>query len=169
MTETTLKETLESLGLVGLQSIDLARSKEIPNSNRGFAFLEFYNATAALQAKTKLSAPDVRIGDRTINVDVAEPTGRETAPSGSSKNVYVGNLPAGITEDQLRDAFSSYGEIEKIQIPKPKEGSSHSTFAFVHFTERLAASQAVTSEQKPEIDGVQLSVKYGRTSRWGTK
>lgn len=164
MDETRLREALESLGLQGIISIDLARSKDVPDGNRGFAFLEFYNAAVALQAKSKLSLPDVRIGDRTINVDVAEPASRDQTSSGASKHIFVGNLPAAVTEDQLRTAFSSYGEIEKIHIPRQREGdNAHKGYGFVHFTERLAAAHAVDAEQKPEIEGAQLVVKYGRS------
>jgi hypothetical protein len=41
----------------GLTLIDLPYSKENPAHNRGFAFLEFYNATCAQAAKIALSNP----------------------------------------------------------------------------------------------------------------
>ena len=169
MGQDSLREALEALGLKGLQNIELAKNKDNPEAaNRGFAFLEFYNATAAVQAKTKLSAPEVRIADRTINVDVAEPSGRDVVASGGSKTIFVGNLgSAQVTEEQLRGAFSTYGEIEKVNIPRPKDGEGFSKFAFVHFTERVAAAHAVEAEEKPEIDGVTLAVKYGSSSGGG--
>jgi heterogeneous nuclear ribonucleoprotein R len=163
MNEEALKEALVQLDLKGLVNIDLAKSKETPDSNRGFGFLEFYNSTAAAQAKAKLSNPDVRVGDRTVNVDLAEPTPKDQAAIGGSKNVFVGNLTeSSATEEKLKEAFAVYGEIEKVTIPRPKDGETFSKFAFVHFTERVAAMQAVQAESKPEVDGVVLMVKYGR-------
>ncbi|KAG7671347.1 hypothetical protein Ndes2437B_g03988 [Nannochloris sp. 'desiccata'] len=163
MNQEALREALAPLDLKGLVNIDLAKSKETPEGNRGFGFLEFYNSTAALQAKTKLSNPDVRVGDRTVNVDLAEPTGKDQAAIGGSKTIFIGNLQASTAnEEKLKEAFAMYGEIEKVTIPRPKDGETFSKYAFVHFTERVAAAHAVQAEEKPEIDGVALTVKYGR-------
>jgi heterogeneous nuclear ribonucleoprotein R len=164
MNEDALKEALAPLDLKGLVHIDLAKSKETPGSNRGFGFLEFYNSTAATQAKAKLSNPDVRVGDRTVNVDLAEPTGKDQAAIGGSKSIFVGNLQeSNANEEKIKEVFSVYGEIDKVMIPRPKDGETFSKYAFVHFTERVAAAHAVQAEEKPEVDGVQLTVKYGRT------
>lgn len=163
MNQDALREALAPLDLKGLVNIDLAKSKEMPEGNRGFGFLEFYNSTAATQAKTKLSNPDVRVGDRTVNVDLAEPTGKDQAAIGGSKTIFVGNLQASsATEEKLKEVFAMYGEIEKVTIPRPKDSETFPKYAFVHFTERVAAAHAVQAEEKPEVDGVALMVKYGR-------
>lgn len=165
--ENAIREALEPLGLRGLSVIDLAKGKDqSSDGNRGYVFLEFYNATAATQAKSKLAAPEVRIGDRPISVDVAEPSGRDAAAAGGSKTVFVGNLPPGVTEDQLREAFSGHGDIEKVHIPRPRDGGDP-RFGFVTYTERVAAARAVDAEQKPELAGVTLVVKYGRAEGQG--
>lgn len=148
--------------LKGLQAVDVARNRDNPDENRGFAFLEFYNAACATHAKTKLSAPDVRIGDRTINVDLAEPSGREQSTAIGTRSIYVGNLPSGIDEETLKELFSKYGEIESVFFPRPKEGEDHPKFAFVQFVERVAAARAVDAEEKPAVADVQLTVKFGR-------
>lgn len=165
MSKDEVQEALEKpYGLLGLQSVDLARSRDGGEGNRGFAFLEFYNGACAAHAKARLSHPDVRVGDRQINVDLAEPTGREQGGS-TAKNIFVGNLPAGTTEEALKEAFAQYGEIEKVNIPRPKEGETHSKFGFVHFVERLAAARAVDDPEKPTLEGVELAVKYGRSEQ----
>lgn len=44
----------------GLTHVDMVMSKETPEFNRGFAFVEFYNSACAQQAKNVLSHPDFK-------------------------------------------------------------------------------------------------------------
>lgn len=167
LTKEELHTFLEKeLGLKGLLSIDLARSKDNPDENRGFTFLEFYNAACALQAKARLGAPSIRIGDRQINVDLAEPMGQEASMAQATKTVFVGNLPQSVTETQLKDAFSKYGEVEKVHLPRPKASADSDTeqprYGFVQFAERVSALHAVEDPEKPHMEGTELAVKYGK-------
>lgn len=171
------REVLEQqlLPLVkGLEKIDMSRSRDPahPEHNRGFAFLEFYNSACAAAAKHALSQPDFKIGDRVPTIDYAEPSQKDQqggggggggASGGGMRNVFVGNLQPGATEETLRSLFAHYGEIERVHIPRPKEGDSHSKFGFIHFRDRGAASRAVEDDHKPEMDGVTLNVRYGRS------
>ncbi len=49
---------------------------------------------------------------------------------GTRGRLYVGNLPWGMTEDELRQLFSQYGETEQIYVEKEKN------FAFVRMVSR---------------------------------
>ena len=33
-----------------------------------------------------------------------------------SKNIYVGNLPYSVTEDELRNAFTAFGEVSSVNL-----------------------------------------------------
>jgi len=37
------------------------------------------------------------------------------------KNIYVGNLDFKVSEDELRQAFSAYGQVEKVTILKDRD------------------------------------------------
>jgi RNA recognition motif-containing protein len=158
-----VRRELEALGLQGLTAVDLSTSRDNPGANRGFAFLEFYNAACAAAARSRLQDPALRIADRSVNVDFADAAARDAAPQGA-RAVFVGNLPQSVTEEELREAFARYGDVERVNVPRPREGSEdRPRFAFVHFVERLAAARAVDDPQKPEIGGVHVAVKYGRS------
>ena len=45
---------------IGIEGMDLMMEKEMPNQNRGFGFVEFYNHAAAEAARRKLSKPEFR-------------------------------------------------------------------------------------------------------------
>ncbi|KAL8993412.1 MAG: hypothetical protein Q9169_006361 [Polycauliona sp. 2 TL-2023] len=51
-----------------------------------------------------------------------------------SCSVFVGNLPAGVTDDKLRELFGMYGRIAHIEIVrKPSVNTGVNTFAFLQF------------------------------------
>ena len=166
-TKEAVREALEApLQLKGLVEVDLTMSRETPGTNRGFAFLTFYNATCAATARAKLCDPNFRVGGRSINVDYADPSAARTGPAAQQtiRTVFVGSMPPSATEEQLRDAFIRYGEIERAHIPRAKEGAEdRPKFGFVTFADRNAAASAVEDANKPEIGGVQVAVKYGKT------
>lgn len=57
-------------------------------------------------------------------------------------SLYVGNLPFSATEDQLRDLFSEYGEVQSIKLVCDRETGRPRGFGFVEMEE--AAAEAAT-------------------------
>ena len=49
-------------------------------------------------------------------------------------------------------------QVERVHIPRPKDGDTHSKFGFVHFRERAGAVRAVEDEEKPQLEGTSLTV-----------
>ena len=52
--------------------------------------------------------------------------------------LFIGQLPRTVTEEELHDMFSQYGELRGVHIMKTFEGSSKMC-AFVKFSDRDAA------------------------------
>jgi RNA recognition motif-containing protein len=48
-----------------------------------------------------------------------------------AKTLYVGNLPWGITEEELTQAFSEHASIESVRIIKDRETGRSKGFGFV--------------------------------------
>ena len=46
-------------------------------------------------------------------------------------NIYVGNISRDLSEDELRDAFASYGQVSSVNIIKDKFTGEYRGFAFV--------------------------------------
>ena len=46
-------------------------------------------------------------------------------------NIYVGNLPYNISEDDLKATFSEFGEVETVNIIKDKISGQSKGFGFV--------------------------------------
>jgi RNA recognition motif-containing protein len=51
------------------------------------------------------------------------------------KNIYVGNLHFGATEESIRSLFASYGTVEKVHLATDRETGRSRGFAFVEMAE----------------------------------
>lgn len=82
----------------------------------------------------------------------------------STTKLYVGNLPEGTTAKEMRDLFSSYGDIKELDVIK--------NYAFVHFVNEDDALAAVKDLHKSKIKeneiNVQISKKQGNSRKSST-
>lgn len=81
-----------------------------------------------------------------------------------SKKMYVGNLPFSSTEDDLRDLFSQYGEVQSANIIYDRESGRSRGFGFVEMAEESADS-AMEALNGNEFGGRTLRVNEARP-RW---
>ena len=72
-------------------------------------------------------------------------------------NIYVGNLPYQITEEELKTAFEEYGEVASVKIIIDRETGRSKGFAFVEMSDNTQGGSAIE-----ELDGAEL---LGRTLR----
>ena len=77
-------------------------------------------------------------------------------------NIYVGNLPYNITEEQLRELFEQYGPVVSLRIIKDKFTGNAKGFAFVEMAELEHGQQAVEQLNGKEFGGRTLRVNEAR-------
>jgi RNA recognition motif-containing protein len=82
-------------------------------------------------------------------------------------NIYVGNCPYDITEDQLRELFATYGEVEKVNIITDRDTGRPRGFAFVEMTDSSAAEAAIKGVNGTDLGGRALNVNEARPKRDG--
>ncbi len=78
-----------------------------------------------------------------------------------TKKVYVGNLSFSATEEQVRDLFSEFGEIQSIAMINDRDTGRFRGFAFVEM-EDSAANAAIKALNGKQVDGRELSVNEAR-------
>ncbi|MBW3567486.1 MAG: RNA-binding protein [Proteobacteria bacterium] len=61
--------------------------------------------------------------------------------------LYVGNFPYTVDEEQLRELFSPYGEIEDLALIKDRDTGRPKGFGFITFASQQSAEKAL------ELDG----------------
>jgi RNA recognition motif-containing protein len=66
--------------------------------------------------------------------------------------IYVGNLSYTAREQELRDYFSTYGEVTEVFVPKDRETGKGRGFAFVTFASSAQAEDALKADGKELLD-----------------
>jgi RNA recognition motif-containing protein len=77
-------------------------------------------------------------------------------------NIYVGNCSFETTEQELRDLFAEYGDVEKVNIITDRDTGRPRGFAFVEMTDDGAAQNAIRSVNGKEFGGRTLNVNEAR-------
>jgi len=77
-------------------------------------------------------------------------------------NIYVGNLSYDVSEENLRQAFESFGQVTSARIIKDKYNGQSREFGFVEMLEQAQAQAAIKSLNGKELLGKQMSVNEAR-------
>jgi RNA recognition motif-containing protein len=78
------------------------------------------------------------------------------------KNIYVGNLSYGASEESLRALFEQYGTVDRVSIITDRDTGQPRGFAFVEMSNDAEADRAITSLNGRELAGRDLSVNEAR-------
>ena len=77
-------------------------------------------------------------------------------------NIYVGNLSYDATEEDLRQAFSQYGEVASVNLIMDRETGRPRGFAFVEMANNDEAQNAIRNINDTEIAGRPVKVNEAR-------
>jgi RNA recognition motif-containing protein len=82
-------------------------------------------------------------------------------------NIYVGNLPFTVSEDEIRQAFAAYGTVSSVAIIKDRETGQSRGFAFVEMPNNDEGNQAITKMNGQPLKGRALKVNEARPREEG--
>lgn len=77
-------------------------------------------------------------------------------------NIYIGNLSFDTTEDQLRQAFESFGEVSTVNIVTDKYTGKPRGFAFVEMSGKDESNAAISGLNGHELNGRTLNVNEAK-------
>ncbi len=77
-------------------------------------------------------------------------------------NIYVGNLSYEVTEEELKHAFGSFGDVESVKIIKDKYTDRSKGFGFIEMPNHEEAQSAIESMNDAEFKGRKLLVNKAR-------
>ena len=77
-------------------------------------------------------------------------------------NIYVGNLSFDTTEDQVREAFESYGEVTSVNVITDRDSGRPRGFCFVEMANEDEGKAAIAGLNGEEKDGRALKVSEAR-------
>lgn len=130
------------------------------NTHRRFCYISFRDRHASAKAVQK----DGLLLDEKFKLlakysDPGQKKNREGALS-EGREIHISNLDSGISEESLKDIFSKYGKVLRVNLPKNMSGRIKG-FAFMDFETRdqaeLAIAQLHNTKIRSQIIQVQLS------------
>jgi cold-inducible RNA-binding protein len=78
------------------------------------------------------------------------------------KNIFVGNLSFGATEDAIRSLFEAYGTVERVSVVTDRDTGQARGFGFVEMSVNAEADRAIAGLNGKELDGRALNVNEAR-------
>ena len=77
-------------------------------------------------------------------------------------NIYVGNLAYSVTEDDLRELFSEFGEIGTLSLITDKFSGQSKGFAFVDMPDNAEADAAIKALNDKPFKGRSMKVNQAK-------
>ncbi len=77
-------------------------------------------------------------------------------------NIYVGNLPWGLSDDQLQDLFAEHGEVTRATIISDRDTGRSKGFGFVEMPNQAEAEAAISSLDGTSFNGRDIRVNEAR-------
>lgn len=77
-------------------------------------------------------------------------------------NIYVGNLPYNLTDDELRDAFAAFGNVTSAKIIMDKYSGRSKGFGFVEMDNDSEAEEAIKKLDNSDMKGRNLRVNQAK-------
>jgi RNA recognition motif-containing protein len=76
--------------------------------------------------------------------------------------LFVGNLPFGATEDEVRGTFERYGSVKDCHIVMDRDTGRSKGFGFVEMSSQDEATKAIEGTNGTELGGRTLNVSEAR-------
>jgi cold-inducible RNA-binding protein len=78
------------------------------------------------------------------------------------KNIFVGNLNFGATEDAVRALFEAYGTVDRVNLITDRDTGQARGFGFVEMSNNAEGDRAIAELNGRELDGRALNVNEAR-------
>ncbi|XP_062204938.1 uncharacterized protein LOC133906987 isoform X2 [Phragmites australis] len=131
--------------------------------SKGVGYIEFYDVMSVPMAIALSGQPllgqqvMVKPSEAEKNLVQSNATSGGAA-SGGARKLYVGNLHSNITEDQLRQVFEPFGQVELVQLPLDPLTGLCKGYGFIQFARLEDAKAAQSLNGQLDIAGRVIKV-----------
>nr|CAH7745100.1 unnamed protein product [Callosobruchus chinensis] len=171
-TDEDLRKHFEGCGKIHYANVAMKKDKNDPKSklSMGYGFVRFMHKKGADKALKTLQQSvldgkslELKRSERTLKDDphVAKKPTKKTKQTGTK--ILVRNVPFQATGKEIRELFSTFGEIKALRLPKKMGGGtdSHRGFAFVDFSSNSDAKASFESlSQSTHLYGRRLVLEW---------
>ncbi|KAJ8906035.1 hypothetical protein NDN08_002535 [Rhodosorus marinus] len=153
-----------------IKSAKIAKRKT-DSKSMGYGFVEFEDGSEAMIALKKMQGAALdghllelklsRTGQRETGLAGTGSTRniRTSAESAKSSKLLVKNLAFEASRKEVRQLFSSYGELKSVNLPQKFDGTSRG-FAFVEFKSKSEAAAAMSALRATHFYARRLVIEY---------
>ncbi|XP_061117388.1 probable RNA-binding protein 19 [Conger conger] len=149
-TEETLLEVFSKCGVVKNCTISKKKDKTGHLLSMGFGFVVYRNPQAAQKALRQLQhctvdehQLELKISERDARPSALRSRKKQTSKKQTTSKILVRNIPFQASVRELRELFSTFGELNTVRLPKKVGGTgSHRGFGFVDFLTKQDAKKA---------------------------
>lgn len=78
------------------------------------------------------------------------------------KNIFVGNLSFNTNEDELRQAFGAYGQVDRVSILTDRDTGRSRGFGFVEMANNEEGEKAIAALNGSQLGGRTINVNEAR-------
>ncbi len=78
------------------------------------------------------------------------------------KNIFVGNLNFNTSEDELRQMFAAYGQVDRVSIMTDRDTGRSRGFGFVEMANAEEGDKAITALNGTNLGGRTLNINEAR-------
>ncbi|GBB91356.1 hypothetical protein RclHR1_01860010 [Rhizophagus clarus] len=169
-TEEGLRNTFKNTP--GMKSAKIKMKNDPKNPGKklsmGFGFIEYDNIKNAKNAlkvmqNYELDGHALQLKFSNREVDVVQQKRKENENQESTK-IIVKNLAFESTKKEVRELFSSYGQIKALRLPKKFDGTSRG-FAFIEFLTKRDARNAMENLRDTHLLGRHLILEYAEVDK----
>lgn len=149
-TEETLKEVFSKVGAVKSCTVSKKKSKAGVLLSMGFGFVEYKKPEQAQKALKQLQGHvvdghtlEVRISERATKPALTTSRKKQVSKKQTTSKILVRNIPFQANQREIRELFSTFGELKTVRLPKKMTGTgAHRGFCFVDFVTKQDAKKA---------------------------
>src|SRR5208337_4340115 len=108
------------------------------------------------QLRLQSSPTSVRSPAEVVHTQIAQNEGIRL------KNIFVGNLDFSTTEDDLRQLFATYGQVDRVSIMTDRDTGRSRGFGFVEMSSSEDGDKAIAALNGTQVGGRKLNVNEAR-------
>ncbi|XP_036785198.2 probable RNA-binding protein 19 isoform X3 [Manis pentadactyla] len=152
-TEETLKGVFSKVGMVKNCTISKKKNKAGALLSMGFGFVEYRKPEQAQKALKQLQGHmvdnhklEVRISERATKPALTSTRKKQVPKKQTTSKILVRNIPFQADSREIRELFSTFGELKTVRLPKKMTGTgAHRGFGFVDFLTKQDAKKAFSA------------------------
>lgn len=149
-TEETLKGVFSKVGAIKSCTISKKKNKAGVLLSMGFGFVEYKKPEQAQKALKQLQGHtvdghklEVRISERATKPALTSTRKKQVPKKQTTSKILVRNIPFQANQREIRELFSTFGELKTVRLPKKMTGTgAHRGFGFVDFITKQDAKKA---------------------------